>query len=320
MSKGLKILLIIASALVVVGFGVFITVLVINDFDISKLNSNRYETNTYYISEDFSNIKIDVEVSNVSFIKTEEEQVKIVCNESERNKYNIAVEDDALVIKASWHSGWQQFFTFFSFKKEMLEVYLPKATYNRLEVKNDVGHVLIPKEFTFTNLQVTSSTGNTELYASANEIVMEMDTGNIKLDSINADNINLKTSTGRHTLTNVTATNNITLRSDTGTIDLTKIRAVNLTAKAETGRLKLNDVIVSNKLNLTTSTGSVILTDSDAEEIYIETSTGTVKGTLLSPKIFHATSELGRVKVPKTTTGGKCEIETETGSITIEIK
>ena len=52
MSKGLKILLIIASALVVVGFGVFITVLVINDFDISKLNSNRYETNTYYISED----------------------------------------------------------------------------------------------------------------------------------------------------------------------------------------------------------------------------------------------------------------------------
>ena len=84
--------------------------------------------------------------------------------------------------------------------------------------------------------------------------------------------------------------------------------------------MKLNDVIVSNKLNLTTSTGSVILTDSDAEEIYIETSTGTVKGTLLSPKIFHATSELGRVKVPKTTTGGKCEIETETGSITIEIK
>ncbi|MBR2023360.1 MAG: hypothetical protein IJ996_02435, partial [Clostridia bacterium] len=67
-------------------------------------------------------------------------------------------------------------------------------------------------------------------------------------------------------------------------------------------------------------TGGVQFTFCDAEEITVETDTGSVKGSLLSDKVFIAHSDTGRVIVPTTQTGGRCEINTDTGSIIIEIK
>ena len=52
----------------------------------------------------------------------------------------------------------------------------------------------------------------------------------------------------------------------------------------------------------------------------VNTSTGDVNGTLLSEKIFITDTSTGRVSVPKTTSGGKCEITTSTGDINIGIK
>ena len=61
------------------------------------------------------------------------------------------------------------------------------------------------------------------------------------------------------------------------------------------------------------------MTNSDAGEIFIKTTTGSVKGSLLSSKIFMARSDVGKITVPRTTTGGICEIETDTGTINITI-
>ena len=320
MKNWVKTLLMVAGILTIAGLGIFITVWAVNDFEIDKINTYEYTTNTYQIEEEFTDVAIDVEISNISLIKAEEDQVKIVCNESKRTKYNISVANNTLMIETKNSYKWSSFFNFGAWKKEKLELYLPENLYNKLEIKNDMGNVVVNKEIKFKEIKVESSTGNLELYASINKIVVEMDTGNIKINDVNASTIDLKTSTGIHTLTNVTASSNIYLKTDTGPINLTGVRAVNLRINVETGRVKLNDVIASGRLDVTTSTGSVTLTDCDAGEIYIKTSTGTVNGTLLSPKTFYATSEFGRINVPKTTTGGRCEIETSTGSIKIEIK
>ena len=49
------------------------------------------------------------------------------------------------------------------------------------------------------------------------------------------------------------------------------------------------------------------------------TDTGEVKGTLRSEKIFFTESDTGKISVPKSVTGGRCEITTDTGDIEIEI-
>ena len=58
----------------------------------------------------------------------------------------------------------------------------------------------------------------------------------------------------------------------------------------------------------------------DAGELFIETDTGNVKGSLLSEKIFIVSSDTGRIDVPKSTSGGRCEIETDTGDIKITLE
>ena len=82
----------------------------------------------------------------------------------------------------------------------------------------------------------------------------------------------------------------------------------------------MKKVIVTEKLALKRSTGDVKLESCDAGEIVIKTDTGDVKGSLQSKKIFFAHSDTGRVSVPKTTTGGKCDITTDTGDIKITIE
>ena len=47
---------------------------------------------------------------------------------------------------------------------------------------------------------------------------------------------------------------------------------------------------------------------------------GDVVGTLLTAKIFIPSSSSGDVEVPKTVTGGRCEIVTDTGDIRISLK
>ena len=60
--------------------------------------------------------------------------------------------------------------------------------------------------------------------------------------------------------------------------------------------------------------------NSDAAQISVKTSTGDVTGTLLSEKVFITETSTGTIRVPKTITGGKCEITTSTGNIKIDIK
>ena len=47
--------------------------------------------------------------------------------------------------------------------------------------------------------------------------------------------------------------------------------------------------------------------------------TGDVEGSLLSEKIFYTETSIGNIRVPKGTSGGMCEVETDTGDISFTI-
>ena len=78
--------------------------------------------------------------------------------------------------------------------------------------------------------------------------------------------------------------------------------------------------MVERTLNIISNTGDVTFDHSDAKSIFVETDTGDVEGTLTSEKVFITENSTGDVDVPKSITGGRCEIITDTGDIEIEIK
>ena len=92
----------------------------------------------------------------------------------------------------------------------------------------------------------------------------------------------------------------------------------NLISGGSTGDIILSGVVAAEKNSITRSTGDIKLDWCDAGEIYIKTDTGDVSGRLLSDKVFFAKTDTGKIKVPKSTSGEVCEIETDTGNIIFE--
>ena len=78
-------------------------------------------------------------------------------------------------------------------------------------------------------------------------------------------------------------------------------------------------MIAENKLSIKRSTGNVKFRSCDAAELYVKTSTGNVTGSLLTDKVFITETGTGRIDVPETSVGGRCEIKTDTGDIEIKI-
>ena len=145
-------------------------------------------------------------------------------------------------------------------------------------------------------------------------------TGAITLNNVDADSARLVTATGRHVLNNVNVTGNLNIEVDTGTVKLMNVKSDNLTVDSDTGTITLKDTVVTNTLCLAASTGSINFDKRDAHDIYARTSTGSIKGSLLTGKVFGTKTNTGTISVPSNTAGaGVCDLRTDTGVIKITI-
>ena len=118
---------------------------------------------------------------------------------------------------------------------------------------------------------------------------------------------------------NTTVAGKLKAYSDTGSVTLENMKTNELDAHSDTGSIKVDSTVVTNHMEINTSTGGVRFFEADAGSIKVKTSTGSVKGSLLTKKVFYAKSSTGHINVPKYTEGGLCEISTSTGSIEITV-
>ena len=234
--------------------------------------------------------------------------------------HTVSVEDGALKINVSNKKTWLDYIGF-NFSTPKITVYLPVGAYDKLKIESNTGDVFIPSELKLGSIDVKVNTGGVECKASATETIrIKTTTGDIKLTNVSADAVYLTVSTGQITASGINCAGDISMTVSTGKVLLSDTKCKNLTSSGNTGGITLDGVNVGNKLSIERTTGDVELNDSDAHEIWIKTNTGDVEGTLLSEKIFITHTSTGDVEVPKSTTGGVCEITTTTGDIEIDIK
>lgn len=300
MSKKVKIWLVTAVSLVLVGgviFGVAMTKL---KWDFTKLSTTEYETNVHTVGETFQNISISTDTADIVFVATDEQNCKVECFEEKKEKHSVYVTDGTLVIKAQNTKKWYDYVGI-NFKNAIIKVYLPKGVYGDFSVKSYTGDVTIPKGFTFEKIDICGSTSDVTNAASASEnIKIKTSTGDITLEKVNAESIDLTVSTGE--------------------IVLSDAKCNNFLSSGNTGNLFMNKVVAKEKITVKRDTGDINFEKTDASEIFIQTDTGNVCGSLLSEKVFIALSDTGRVDVPKSVNGGRCEIITDTGDIEVNIE
>ncbi len=111
----------------------------------------------------------------------------------------------------------------------------------------------------------------------------------------------------------------IRIDTDTGDTIMEDVECKNVYFTADTGDLQMKNVIASGDFKIELDTGDVNFDRSDANQIFVETDTGDISGTLLTNKVFFAQTDTGDVDVPRTISGGRCELTTDTGDISIRI-
>lgn len=319
MNKITKTWLVNAAFLTVLGLVIFVGSMAACGWDFTRLSTVKYETNTYEMRESFESIAIDVDTAKVEFVPSPDGTCGVVCFETEKVKHSAAVQNGVLVIDTVDARKWYDHIGFF-LGSPKITVYLPQTKYVSLSIETDTGDIAIPGDFTFEHLTIKGDTADADCLATVlNDMEIALSTGNIKVDGASADRIRLITKTGGIHVESVASGGNIDIETDTGDVKLTGVVCGDLTVESDTGTIFLKNVAAAGRFSIESDTGDVRLENSDAAQISIETDTGDVIGTLLSDKIFMAETSTGRVSVPKTVTGGKCEITTSTGDIRIDI-
>ena len=280
MKKSTIIWLIVAAALTLSGALIFTGVMSSVAWDFTILASDKYVTNTYEITDDFKDISINLSSSDISVLPSEDGVCRVVCVEEKKIVHKVVVEGETLRITENDTRKWYEYIGI-GIGNTSITIYLPKPAYNAI--------------------MVTGSTCD------------------VSIEGLTVRELSFKLSTGDVSIKNITCTGNTYLQNSTGDTVIENASLRSLINSAGTGDITLENVIAQEKFEIARSTGDVKFISCDASEIQVETGTGSVTGTLLTDKIFTATTSTGDVKVPYCIEGGKCEITTSTGDIVISI-
>lgn len=320
MSKATKAWLITASALTALGLIIFAAVMTVCDWDFTKLSTVEYKTEVYNPDGEFNKITIDTDITEIELVPSENKECKVVCFESEKAEHYAAVEDGTLVISSTDKRKWYENIGI-SLKTPKITVYLPQNSYNSLSVESDTGNITVPETLSFKTVQINGHTSDIGFFASVSDTVqIKVNSGNISVGTLTADSLSLAAGTGDIKVNSVSINNGINIKTSTGTVKLTDISCGSILADSNTGDMSFKNVLVSGSLSVESGTGNVGFDNSDADTVCVKTGTGDVTGTLLSEKVFATKTSTGTVRVPKTASGGKCEITTSTGNIIIDIQ
>lgn len=312
--------LIFAVVFVFVGAILFTVALAAGGWDIRNLGSPKYETNEYEIVENVENISVKSDTTDVRFLPSVDEKIRVVCYENTKIKNVISVVDGILKIEPQDTRKWYDHISFFDFSSPDITVYLPEREYGALSVKISTGDVKIKSGSSFESIDLSGSTSDVECGDCVKGLLdIKVSTGDVDLCALDAGEIKVKTSTGDIDFENVSCASSIYVESDTGEAEFSSVRCNDFTRKADTGDTELEDVIAKGKFTFNQDTGDVKFDRCDASEIYVKTSTGDVKGSFLTDKVVYADTSTGKKDVPKSTSGGMCEIKTSTGNIIIKI-
>ena len=329
MKRSGKKLAVIGALLIAAGLLVSLIVLVMTDYDLSKLEGNRYTEKTYTISEKASSINITADTADVEFVFSEDLNYKVVCSETEKLSYSVYVDNGCLYVEPANSNKWYDFLDlkniFGTWGENKVVVHLPhpRSDYTAdLKVETDTGDIKILDFMKFKNIDLTSDTGEIIVRAPASEIInIHTKTGDVILDTSRSNNFHVETGTGDVMVSSVTG-GDVYVKTNTGDITIencTLTKGVRI--ESNTGEVTLRLTTSDKGMRVTTNTGDVIFDRADADEMHITTDTGDVKGSLLTEKIFYVQTDKGHVNVPKITgADGLCEITTDTGDVNITIE
>ena len=285
MKTAKKVWIIVAVCLIVSGTIIGALSLAKVNYDFVNLSTENFISNEHNITEDFSNIKIDVKTSDIDFVRSQTDECMVVSIDTEKVKHNVSVENDTLLIVVEDNREWYDYIGIFH-GENSLTINLPKDYYDSLDIEADTSDIIISKNLSFGTATIKTDTGDVEFVASVSE----------KLD--------IKTDTGE---------------IEIGDADILGNDYKYINLKSSTGDIKLWHIVAREKITVQNSTGADWFGMVNASYVSVKTSTGDVEGNLYTAPKFITKTSTGDVNVPKAQTDDIFEITTSTGDINFKV-
>ena len=313
-----KTMLIVALAFIILGALIFVCAMSSLKWDFSKLSNVEYTSKSYTVSEKFESISIITDTSDVHFVSSDSDAVTVDLFEQKGIEHSVTVIDGTLVIELSDTRKWYDHINIIS-EETSITLRIPNGQYSSLSVKADTADIYISDAFKFESVNIETDTGDVSSKASVSECLsISTATGDTDIDKAAVGSMYISTSSGDITVREVKCSGDIEINVSTADTLIVDVSCKNLISEGSTGDITLSRLVCDEKMKIERSTGDVELNRSDAYEIFIDTDTGDVEGTILSEKVFIIDTDTGERDVPNSTSGGRCEINTDTGDIKID--
>lgn len=338
MSKAKKNATVLALICIAAGLAISLAVFSVIGFDVSRLNTMKFETNTYDVTERFSDIRVEGAECDIRLVPSQTGACTVVCTEGEKISHTVTVKDGTLTVTRTDQRRWYERIGVY-WGEMSVTVQLPAGAYGNLYIKSVSGGIKVPDGFTFARAEVYSTSGEIDYAADTEQdLILKTTSGELSAGGLAAGTAEVRSTSGDVTIHSVGLRGDLAVETVSGEIGLEGVSAQAASIQSTSGEAKLRNVSTTGRMSVRTASGDVRLTDvaasapmevqtvsgevklerSDAQTLWIKTTSGDVSGTLLTGKRFVTQTTSGDVRVPDSSPqGGTCEITTVSGDIHI---
>lgn len=320
MKNGKLTALLVAAVCIGLGLVLILGALAAIDFELDWMHDADSTTTTYTIEEAFTDISIKGAECDIRLLPSEDGVCKVVCRESDKIYHTVTVKNSTLTVRRIDSRKWFERISLFNWGKMEIAVYLPESAYASLHITGVSGNIEVPRGFSFVSAELHNTSGDISCSAAVREeLSAKTVSGKLSIQDVAPKRLTAKSTSGKVTVSAVKVEAAMEVETVSGKIELTDIRCQTLAAESTSGKLVLSEVVASEDIRVKSVSADVELRGCDGDTLWIKTTSGRVTGTLLTEKIFITKTSSGRVDVPRTTSGGTCEITTTSGDIMIAI-
>ncbi|MGN1004020.1 MAG: DUF4097 family beta strand repeat-containing protein [Oscillospiraceae bacterium] len=318
MKRAKKITLLIALACVAAGAAISLGALAVIGFDVSRLNTMKFENNTYQVEESFSHIRIEGAECDVRLLPSRNGACTVVCSEGKNISHTVTVDGDTLKITRTDSRKWYERMGIYWGDEMSVTIYLPERVYGDLFIRSVSGDITVPVGFTFTQSEIVNTSGEIA-YAAGTEssLTLKTTSGDLTVRDLTAGALEIRSTSGEVTIHSAVVSGDVVVETVSGEIELEGVNAQAMSIQSTSGDVELADTVAAGHIEIKTVSGEIELERSDAETLRIKSTSGDVSGSLLTEKRFTTHTTSGSVNVPNIASpaAGTCEITTTSGNI-----
>jgi DUF4097 and DUF4098 domain-containing protein YvlB len=276
------------------------------------------EGQRFFEDQDYVRVTESIDVENLTRIRVEMENRRIVIGESttakievtyyesEKDPIDSATEGNtfSLVNDPVWYWGflwWLNWGRWFTGEKTTVTILIPEGTEWTLDLDTANGNIEIIEVDPIASLITTTQNGDIQMEKLAMDGSLRAKTTNgaIRLEQVDAASLTLTTTNGLVSLTDVT-TGAVTVTDTNGGILFTEVTATSIQATNTNGRYVFTDVTASGSISLVTTNGNIDITRITTVDLTCRSTNGDIKVTAYGTyDDFYCTfqTETGHVRV-----------------------